>query len=212
MNIKNTLRQKILIALTAVMMVPFSNSMAASLSDMPSGAYDLDLTHASVLWKVSHLGFSTYIGRFENFDADLALDTSDFSKSSVDVEIQVDSLETAFPFPEKEDFNKKLSMEWFKGGEFPTINFVSKKVSALAEDNTFTIEGDLTLMGNTHPVTLDAKLNGFTPSHPFKKVPLIGFSAVTTLDRTVWGLSNYAPNIGADVKVEIEGEFTMEAK
>lgn len=191
----------------AFMLLPVATVQANPLEGIPSGNYDLDRTHASVVWKVSHLGFSTYVGRFTNFDADLTLNTEKFSDSAVNVVIQVDSLDTDYPFPEKEDFNKKLSTDWFKSGEHPTITFASTKVSALQDSNQFTIDGELTLMGQTHAVTLNAVLNGATPNHPFMKVPLVGFSASTSIDRTVWGLSNYAPNIGADVVIEIEGEF-----
>ena len=124
----------------------------------------------------------------------------------MNVDIKVDSLDTAYPFPEKEDFNKKLSEEWFKSADHPTISFKASSVSALDGSN-FTVAGDLSLMGQTHPVTLNATINGAAEKHPFKKVAIIGFSATTTIDRTQWGLSNYAPNIGAEVAIEIEGEF-----
>jgi polyisoprenoid-binding protein YceI len=123
----------------------------------------------------------------------------------------VNSIDTAYPFPEKEDFNKELAEDWFKSAENPSITFKSTSVSALDGDK-FTIDGDLNLMGSSHPVTLNATLNGATAAHPFKKVPLIGFSAKTTIDRTTWGLSKYAPKIGAEVVVEIEGEFLNNAK
>lgn len=199
------------VVLAMLTLLPVSVALANPLADVPSGKYEVDLTHASVLWKVSHLGFSTYIGRFNKFSADLEFDSADFSKSSVRVDIDVESLDTDFPFPEEEDFNKKLSGSWFKSNEHPSITFTSTKVSALQEGKNFTITGDLTLMGKTHPVTLDAVLNGATPNHPFKKVPLLGFSATTKIDRTAWGLSNYAPNIGAEVSIEIEGEFVHQA-
>ena len=44
-------------------------------------------------------------------------------------------------------------------------------------------------------------------SHPFKKIPAVGFGATTTIDRSAWGLDNFVPNIGAEVKIEIQGEF-----
>lgn len=197
--------------LTCMLLLPSLNASAASLEGIPSGTYNVDITHASVVWKVSHFGFSNYVGRFNDFTADVNLDSKDFSKSSVNVDIKVDSIDTAFPKPEEEDFDKELAEGWFNSAEHPSITFKSTSVSALDGDN-FTINGDLTLMGNTHPVTLEATLNGATASHPFKKVPLIGFSAKTTIDRTVWGLSKYAPKIGASVTVEIEGEFLNSAK
>ncbi len=176
------------------------------LDGMPSGAYEVDLTHASVLWKISHLGFSTYIGRFNDFSADLSLDSEDFSKSRVDVNINVDSIDTDYPFADEEDFNKKLAQDWFKSEEHPSITFKATSVSELV-GNKATITGDMTMLGETHPVELAMTLNKAAVSHPFKKVPVIGFSATTSIDRTVWGVSKYAPNIGADVIVEIEGEF-----
>jgi len=198
-------------ALTFVSLFQAVNANANSLEGMPSGTYNVDLSHASVIWKVSHFGFSTYVGRFNEFSADIALNAENFEKSSVDVNIKVDSLDTDYPFPEKEDFNKVLAEDWFKSADHPSITFKTTSVSAL-EGSNFTIEGDLTLMGETHPVTLDATLNGATPSHPFAKVPLVGFSATTSIDRTVWGLSKYAPKIGAEVSIEIEGEFLNKAK
>ncbi len=212
MNIFSSARRLTVAFVAILALMPALNASANPLEGVPSGEYEVDPTHASVLWKVSHLGFSTYVGRFNSFNADLDLNSADFSKSSVSVNIKVDSLDTDFPFPEEEDFNKKLSGSWFKSAEHPSITFVSKAVSDLENGKNFTITGDLTLMGETHPVTLNAVLNGATPSHPFKKVPLVGFSATTKIDRTVWGLSNYAPNIGAEVSIEIEGEFVHKAK
>lgn len=189
---------------------PLASAEDNLLEGMPAGNYPVDLSHASVVWKVSHLGFSTYVGRFTDFSADLVLDSEDFTKSTVAVEIAVESIDTAFPFVEKEDFNKKLSGEWFKSSDHPTITFASTSVSALDGKN-FTIQGELTMLGETLPVTLAATLNASTPKHPFLNVPVIGFSATTSIDRTLFGLSNYAPNIGAQVNIEIEGEFAHAA-
>ncbi len=211
MNSKSIFRR---IALVASLLLICSQSVFADghehddvvLKDIPSGNYAVDLTHASVVWKVSHFGYSNYVGRFTDFTADIALDVDDFSKSSVMVDIKVDSIDTAYPNPEKEDFDKKLSEKWLLSKDTPSIIFKSTKVSALSGRN-FTIEGDMTMAGQTHSVTLDAKINGSTPSHRFLKKPLVGFSATTTLDRTTWGVSKYAPALGAEVTVEIEGEF-----
>jgi len=184
---------------------------ADDLSSLPSGNYPLDLSHASVVWKVSHLGFSSYVGRFTDFTADLVLDSEDFTKSSVAVDIKVDSIATAYPWPEKENFDQKLSNDWFKSAEYPSINFTSTSVSAL-KGNSATVTGDLTLLGQTQQVSLDVILNKAVASHPFAKKPAIGFSATTLIDRTQWGLSNYAPAVGAEVEIAIEGEFLFQAQ
>lgn len=197
--------------LFSVSAISFSATFSATandevLPDIPSGNYAVDLTHASIVWKVSHFGFSNYVGRFTDFTADIALDVDDFTKSSVTADIKVASIDTAFPYPEQEDFDKKLSETWLNSETSPSITFKSTQVSEL-NGKQFTIQGELSMAGKTHPVTLAATLNGSTPSHPFKKIPLIGFSATTTIDRTAWGVDKYAPKVGAEVAIEIEGEF-----
>ena len=180
---------------------------ADELADLPSGKYRLELSHASIIWKVNHMGLSTYVGRFTDFSSELMLDTQNISKSSVDVEINTNSIATAYPWVEEEDFDKKLSEKWFKSKEFPLIRFISKAVEKIAP-NKLSINGDLTMLGVTIPITLDATLNNAIASHIISKNPVAGFSASTTIDRTDWGVSKYAPNIvGAEVKIEIEGEF-----
>ena len=196
----------ILISLQSAHAAQNGESAANPLEGIPAGEYNVDLGHASVVWKVSHFGFSTYVGRFTEFTADLNLDSADFSKSSVAVTIDINSISTEYPWPEKENFNEVLATEWFQSGDNASITFNSTSVSDL-NGNKATVIGDLTMLGQTHPVTLDVSLNKATAKHPFKKVPVVGFSATTTIDRTVWGLDKYAPGIGAQVSVEIEGEF-----
>jgi len=183
------------------------HSKGTLLKDIPSGKYNLDLTHASILWKVSHFGYSNYIGRFTDFSSQLSLDSENFSNSSVSVEIKVASIDTAYPNADEEDFDKKLSQSWLKSEESPVITFNSSKVSDL-QGHRFTFEGEMTMAGQTHPVVFEAKLNGSTPSHPFAgNKPLVGFSAEAIIDRTQWGVSKYAPKVGAEVTVQVEGEF-----
>ncbi|MFT4636153.1 MAG: polyisoprenoid-binding protein YceI [Arenicella sp.] len=211
MTILSSAKRVSIAAFTFLSLFHALNANANPLEGMPSGTYNVDITHASVIWKVSHFGFSTYVGRFNDFSADITLDAENFENSRVAVDIKVDSLDTDYPYPEKEDFNKELAEDWFKSAEHPSITFTATSVSPL-EGSSFTINGDLTLMGETHSVSLDATLNGSTPLHPFAKVPLIGFSATTSINRTIWGLSKYAPKIGAQVSIEIEGEFLNKAK
>ncbi len=195
--------------LLVVLLSSVSIANANPLEGQPSGEYKLDLTHASIVWKVSHFGLSDYVGRFNQFDATINLDSENFSKSGVEVNIDTASLDTDYPNPEKEDFNKTLISEWFKGGEFPSITFKSSELSEL-KDGRFTIKGEMTMLGKTLPVTLDAKLNGAMVSHPFSKVPALGFSATTTIKRADWGVSKFIPAVGADVDVEIQAEFLQQ--
>ncbi len=201
-----TIKKYLLTFLLAFVLSPLLTS-ADELSDLPSGKYQLELSHASIIWKVSHMGLSTYVGRFTDFSSELVLDTQNISNSSVEVEINTNSIATAYPWVEEEDFDKKLSESWFKSKEFPLIEFISKVVDKIGS-NKLSIHGDLTMLGVTIPITLDTTMNKAIASHIISKKPVVGFSASTTIDRTAWGLSKYAPKIvGAEVKIEIEGEF-----
>jgi len=180
---------------------------AANLSDVPSGKYKMDLTHASIVWKVSHNGLSNYVARFTDFDIDLTLDSDDLAKSSANAVIKT-NFSTEYPHAEKKDFNKKLveTESLFNGTKFPEITFKSTGFN-LTEKTKGKLSGDLTFLGITKPVVLDVTLNGTQAVHPFARKPAIGFSATTTIKREDWGFIKYLPNIGNEVKIEIEAEF-----
>lgn len=173
--------------------------------DAPAGEYVLDKTHASITWKVMHLGMSHYTARFTGFDMALVLDPATPTKSTISVTIDPRSVETDFPFPEKEDFDKVIAEKFLMAGEHPTITFQSSSLKATGP-KTGKLTGNLTLMGVTKPVTLDVKLNG-AMVHPFRKVPVIGFSATGTFKRSEFGSTVLQGPVGDEITVIIEAEF-----
>lgn len=177
-------------------------------NDMPDGQYNVDLSHASIVWKVSHLGLSDYVARFADFDASIDFDASDVSKSKVTASINPMSIQTAYPNSDEKDFDKALATEkgWFNAGKFASITFNSTSIE-MTGDNTAEMVGDLTFLGVTKPVTLDVVFNGAMQRQPFSGKPTMGFSATTTLNRSAWGMSKYVPQVGDSVSVMIEGEF-----
>ena len=82
--------------------------LPAATANVPAGAYALDLAHASLIFRVNHLGFSNYTARFKRFDAKLQFDPTNLAASKVVASVDVDSLETDFPDPAKLDFNAVL--------------------------------------------------------------------------------------------------------
>ncbi|MDC8831134.1 YceI family protein [Alteromonas gilva] len=177
-------------------------------SEMPEGHYKLDLTHASVVWKVSHFGLSDYVARFASFDGAIDFDPGNLANSEVQVSIDPRSIQTAYPNADEEDFNHVLATDdgWFNAGAFPSIDFVSTNI-AITGENTAIMTGDLTFLGNTLPVSLDVTLNGAMQLQPFTRKPTMGFSASTVIERSRWGMTKYIPFIGDSVTVMIEAEF-----
>lgn len=179
-------------------------------AELPAGTYKLDPTHASLIWKVNHMGLSNYTGRFTKFDATLTYDPKDPAKSTLEVTVDPTSVETDYPNPEKEDFNKKLQgAEWFNAGKYSAITFRSTGVTS-QDDKHGIVTGDLNFLGQTKPLTLNVTFNGGMAEHPFAKKPAMGFSATGTMKRSNWGFDTYIPTLGDEVQLIIEAEFFHE--
>ena len=177
-------------------------------NDMPEGEYKLDLSHASVVWKVSHFGLSNYVARFADFDASIDYKPNDIESSKITVTINPMSIQTAYPNASEKDFDKILATDssWFNAGKYASIDFVSTSIEMTGE-KTAIMKGDLSFLGVTKPISLDVVFNGAMPRQPLSGKPTMGFSATTSILRSQWGMSKFSPNIGEKVEVMIEGEF-----
>lgn len=181
-------------------------------ADMPAGVYNIDQTHAQIIWQVSHLGLSDYTARFSEFDAQLTFDPKNPENSKLEATIDPTSIKTHHPKSEDTDFDKELAQGegWFNAGAYPDIKYVSNSITKTGE-HTGTMSGDLTFLGVTKPLTLDVEFNGAMEEQTFSKKPTLGFSAKGSLNRSEWGMDKYVPNIGDEVKIMIEAEFAKAA-
>ena len=181
---------------------------AAAPLGVPSGHYVLDPSHTSVTFKIAHFGLSNYTARFAKISGDATVNGDDAAKSSISVKIDTNSVRTDYPFPDKEDFDKKIggSEPFLNGAQFPSISFVSKSI-VLTGPKTAKISGDLTLKGVTRTVVLDTVLNGAVNPHPFMKIPIFGISAHTVIKRADFGITLYPGVLGDDVTIIIESEL-----
>ncbi|MEM6762340.1 MAG: YceI family protein [Pseudomonadota bacterium] len=176
--------------------------------DIPSGTYTVDNTHASVVWKVSHLGFSNYTGKFDRsgIDATVNLDADNVANSTLNVTLDGQAVNTGHPGDK--DFNAEVEGPKFLNTvEFPSITFTTTSIDVTGA-NTAVINGDLSLSGQTHPFSLDATLNR-AADNPMSGKPMLGVSATGTLDRTTWGVNGLAGPIGTEVAIEVEAEFIL---
>ena len=130
----------------------------------------------------------------------IKVDRSDWSKSSVSAIIKATSVDTA---NEKRDAHLQED-EYFDSAEYPVITFQSTKWELANEENTFKVTGNLTMLGNTKEVVLEAKILGFGPG--MDGAYLSGWEVTTQLDRTEWGISGGQPAVGAEVDVIINIE------
>jgi polyisoprenoid-binding protein YceI len=191
-----------------------ADAPAASTAPVPAGKYTLDQAHASLIFKVNHLGFSNYTARFKRFDAALEFDPRNLAASKLTATVDAKSLETDFPDPAKVDFNAQLQgKDWLDTAQFPQMTFRSGKLEVTGKD-TMKINGELTLHGVTRPIVLEAKYNGGYAGHPMDPHARIGFSAQGSLMRSQFGLSFGIPapgtttGVGDKVDVILETEFS----
>ncbi len=179
------------------------NAPSTTLESTPSGTYAIDPSHTSVLFGISHLGFSQYHGRFNTVAGTMQFDAKAPEKSQITVTIDVASIDTNHTELE----GKLKGADWFDVAKFPTATFTSTKVEKLTA-TTGKVTGDFTLHGITKPLTLDVTFNG-AGTNPFMNADQLGFSAKGALKRSDFGISQYIPMVGDDVTLAIETELML---
>jgi len=184
---------------------------APSIEGIPAGAYKLDKYHASLDFKVSHLGFSNYTARFTRFDATLEFDPANPAAAVVAATVDPNSL--AIPTPPAGFLAELKGPQFLDTAKFKDITFRSTKVEPLPGGRA-RITGDFTLRGVTQPLVLEARFNGGYPGYaPMDPNARIGFSATGVIKRSAHGMSYGIPapgtrmGVGDDVSVIIEAEF-----
>ncbi len=177
---------------------------AAAVIALPTSAawadnYTIDPEHTFPNFTISHVGFSTMHGRFNKSSGKLTLDVAK-KTGSVEFTIDATSVDTAH---EKRDKDLK-SPDFFNAVEFPNITFKSTKVT-FTGDKVTAVDGGLTIMKTTKPVTL-AVTSMKCDVNPFNKKFACGFDANTKIKRSDFGMNYGLPAIGDDVALMIEVE------
>jgi polyisoprenoid-binding protein YceI len=176
---------------------------------VPAGDYTIDKAHASLVFRVNHLGFSHYTAQFKSFDAQLHFDPSNLASSTVTATIDPRSLDLNSPPAGFVD--ELLGKQWLDAAQFPQMTFKSTRVESTAP-NVARIIGDFTLHGMTKPVTMEATFNGGYVGHPMDPHARIGFSAHGTLKRSDFGIAFGIPAPGTTMGVSDEVQFVIEAE
>ena len=176
-------------------------------SRVAAGTYRLDPQHALIGWRVNHLGFSDYFGIFGDSTGTLTIDPANPSAAKVDVTIPVGKVLTANPALTAHLLRpgKDGGKPDFFGANPAEARFVSTKVTPNADGVSATIVGDLTLNGQTHPVTIAATFKG-AGNFP-GMTPTVGFSGKTTILRSRWGVSAGVPLVSDAVELDISAPF-----
>ncbi|HEU5479735.1 MAG TPA: YceI family protein [Candidatus Tumulicola sp.] len=167
--------------------------------------YVLDPVHSQVSFEARHMGMTTQRGRFMRSSATVTLDTA-AKKGSVDVTIEAASVRTYDPHLDAIVKGPKF----FDVERFPTITYKSTKV-VFDGDRVVGVDGELTMLGVTHPVTLTI-VDYVCGPQPFNRKPMCGGDATATIRRSEWGMTANLPLAPADeIKLDIPFEGYRQA-
>ncbi|WP_286829332.1 MULTISPECIES: YceI family protein [Kordiimonas] len=166
------------------------------------GDYLLDGEHATVIFGLDHMGFSTFYGRFDTLEGRFSYDGDTPTDSEVAIRILTASVNTGSSALDEDLRGKAM----FDSAAYPAASFISTKVTQTGE-KTGTVEGLLTIKDVTKPVTLAVTFGG-SGTHPLTGMKTIGFNATGMIRRSDFGLSRWLPFVGDEVSLIIEAEFT----
>ena len=168
--------------------------------------YKVDPIHSFPHFGVDHFGVSTIWGRFDKMTGNFTIDRA-AKKGSVELAIETASVTTGDTDkgsrPRTRDEHLRTA-DFFNVAEFPRMTYKSTNVK-FSGDNPSEIEGQLTLLGVTKPVTI--KIDRWTcKDHPMSKKPMCGGNASGSFKRTDFGMKYLVPAVSDEVKLMINFE------
>jgi polyisoprenoid-binding protein YceI len=169
-------------------------------------AWQLDRSHSSIEFAVTHMVIAEATGRFRDFDMKMTSAGDDFSTARIEAVIKTGSITTDNEYRD----NDLLGAGFFDAQKYPEATFKSTKI-VKAGEGKYKIMGDLTIRDSTKSVVLDATYFG-SMSDPRGGLRM-GWKAETTIDRFDFGVAwNKSLETGAlvvskDVRLTIRLEM-----
>ena len=163
---------KLLIASTLTVLLGFSPIQL----DPPT--WNIDKSHTNVGFTVKHFQVTPVQGEFKDYDVDLKFSPDDLENSSLNVTIDVNSIDTD---NERRDGHLK-SEDFFNVAEFSTITFASQSIEAVGE-NQFIAKGELTIRDVTREFELPFTLLGLVENPSQEGVTVAAFQSEFQIDR-----------------------------
>jgi polyisoprenoid-binding protein YceI len=184
-------------ALVAILAVPSPAAVTT---------WQIDPAHTAAGFSVKHMMIATVRGQFKGVTGTVNWDDQDISKSSVDVTIDANTVDTGEP---KRDADLK-SANFFDVAHYPTITFKSAKIEKISAAK-MKVTGDLTIRGITKPVALDVEGPSGAIKDPYGNTR-VALNATTTINRMDYGVKWNAKLdggvvVGDDVNINIDLEM-----
>ena len=190
--------KRIMIVVAMILAIPFA---------AVASTWNIDPDHSNLGFKIKHLMVPNVKGNFEKYSGVVEIDDKDITKSKIEITIDTSSINTNV---KKRDDHLR-SADFFDVTKYPTITFVSKKVTRL-DENRLKVVGDLTIRGVTREITVD--VDGPSPEvkDPGGNIRR-GATGTLKINRKDFGmmwhktLDNGGLVVGDDVKISVEVEL-----
>ncbi|MBJ7311607.1 YceI family protein [Rugamonas sp. CCM 8940] len=161
--------------------------------------YTIDPSHTYPSFEADHMGLSVWRGKFDKTSGTVSLDRA--AKTGT-LDISIDAASIDFGFDKMNSHAR--SAEMFNVEKFPTVSYKSKSLK-FDGDKLVAVDGELTMLGVTKPVTLT--VNKFKCIiHPRLKREVCGANAIAEFKRTDFGLNYATPAFAPEVKLAIQVE------
>lgn len=162
--------------------------------------FTVDAVHSSVTFKAEHFGISWVHGRFNSFSGNFSYDKAAPAKSSFELTIKADSIDTGNTARD----NHLKNPDFFDTKQYATISFKSTSVKP-AKDG-LEVKGDFTMHGQTKPITFVLKGG---KEVEFQGMKRIGFFTDLTIKRSDFGMVDKMPGaLGDEIPVSVSFEGT----
>ena len=180
---------------------PLAALLIASLAGTPARAadtYKVDADHTYPSLETTHMGVSTFRGKFNHTTGTITLDRA-ARTGTVDIQVDTASIDMGH-----DKVNEHLrSKDFLNVDKYPTATY--KGTVKFEGDTPASVDGELTLLGVTRPVTL--KINHFTCiQHPFYKTEDCGADALAEFDRSDFGVTYGVEYGGGKILLRIQVE------
>ncbi len=188
----------LVIALALAIMLPAS---------VPAASWSIDGSHSSIGFMIRHLGISKVRGEFKDFNGTIEFDEKDLSTGSVDITIQVASIDTQ---DEKRD-EHLLSTDFFDAEKMPTMTFKSTSIEETEEG--MVLHGVLSIYGKENAVAIPFEFFG-AADDPWGG-RRAGFEGKVTIKREDFGvgwaeMKYHPPMVGNDIDIRLNLELVLD--
>src|SRR5579864_3014649 len=174
-------------------------AVSATVALAATETWTVDPVHTTAQFTARHFGIVPVVGTIPVKKAVVKLQSGSQIPVEVSAELDPSSVDTHNGMRD----NDIRSGHYFDVGSYPNMTFQSTKITG-TDPKHFTIYGDLTMHGQTHPVALSAGVVGAGTSPRGRSI--IAYAATGTIDRTQWGMSFGPVIVGNSIDISLNVE------